>query len=297
MLNSAEIVKLYENGVDTLKISALDGRSRSQIYRVLKGGTNVKDKRVTNDEEVTKIIDLYTSGHTSREVAAAVGMIDSSVRRILKREGVARTPLDIIGLTKDDRDAIVNLYLSGISAERVGEMFNVSQRVVYGELRRRGVASRSYSEANALSVTNKRKRGVRGCIKVGEDSIIFDSFYELCFIIGVLKKDTNTKIKRCKLAVPYSHNGKTRHYNPDFEVCTGGKTKVVEIKSNHKRYDEETILKMEALKSGGFDGVLITESELTLPAKSVFNEFSIIFFKGENLDKYINKYKKTFGNV
>lgn len=297
MLSSAEIVKLYENGVDTLKISALDGRSRSHIYRVLKGGTNVKDRRVTSDEEVTKIIDLYTSGYTSREVAAAVGMIDSSVRRILKKEGVARSPLDIIGLSKDDRDAVVNLYLSGISAERVGKMFNASQSVVYGELKRRGVASRSYSEANAISITNKRKRGVRGYIKVGEDSIIFDSFYELCFIVGVLKKDHNAKIKRCKLAIPYSHNGKTRHYNPDFEVCTGESTKVVEIKPNYKRYDEETLLKMGALRSGGFDGVLITESELTLPTKDVFNEFYIIFFKGENLDKYINRYKKTFGNV
>lgn len=292
-----EIIKLYESGKSTIELSELDGRSRAQIYRVLKGNTEVKDSRITKDHVVDEMVVLYVQGYSSRQVASRFGMRDSSVRRLLKNRGVLRTPIEASGTPKHVRDAVVALYLSGVSAEKAGKEFGVSQSVVYNELKRRSIPTRTYSEANARSVTNKRKRGVRGTIKVWGEEITFDSFYELCFIIGVTEKSPLTVIKRCNLIIPYLHNGKPRHFNPDFELQSDFGTRVVEVKPNYKKNEEETLLKMSALEGMGIQASLVTESDLTLPNKEIFGKYHIRFFKGEVLDDYLRKYKKVFGNV
>lgn len=93
MLADSEILKYYTEGFEVKHISSMDGRDVSTIYRILKKYIKIKDCRILDSDILNKAILLYKEGKSSMEVAKELNISPSSVKRIVKKEGITRNGL------------------------------------------------------------------------------------------------------------------------------------------------------------------------------------------------------------
>lgn len=295
MLADSEIVKYYTEGFKVKDISTMDGRTVSTIYRILKNYIKIKDCRILDSEILNKAILLYKEGKSSREVAKELNISPSSVKRIAKKVGITRNGLEAFGIKVEDLEKAIEKYENGMGAERACADYNFSEKVLYSELKRRGMKVRGYSEANAISATNKQKRGLKGEVVLAKDCIKFESFYELLFIIQCLKDENITSISRYNGIVKYVDNvGKIRHYNPDFIIKYGGKECIIEVKPISRIYEED--VKDKAKYAINFFKCyrIVTEDDLILYSAETLSKYNIS--TKEDLNKYINRYKNKIKN-
>ena len=295
MLTDSEIVKYYTEGFDVKTIASTDGRSVSTIYRILKNYIKIKDYRILDSDILNKVVLLYKEGKSSREVAKELNISPPSVKRIIKREGISRNRLEAFGIKSEDLEKAIEKYKNGMGAKKSCEDYNFSERVLYSELKKKGVKVRSYSEANALSATSKQKRGLKGEVVLVKDCIKFESFYELLFIIQCLKDENITNISRFRGAIEYVDNtNKVRYYNPDFIVEYGEKECVVEVKPVSRIYEEDVKIKAKYAKDFFKCYRIVTEDDLILYSTETLSKFHIN--TKEDLNKYINRYKNKIKN-
>jgi DNA-directed RNA polymerase specialized sigma24 family protein len=97
-----------------------------------------RQKRLRPDE-VARVIERYTAGATTYELAAEFGCHRNTISGALRKAGV-RLRLD--GLTTEQIEQAVGLYESGLSLQVVANRLGSTARTVHSRLLERGVAMR-----------------------------------------------------------------------------------------------------------------------------------------------------------
>ena len=100
-------------------------------------------------EQEKEVCERYLQGETTVQLGAAMGVTPSCIARILKRRGVkARSNSEARGgLTQEQEKEVCERYLEGESAVQLGAVMGVSGSAIANALNRRGVKTRSLSEA------------------------------------------------------------------------------------------------------------------------------------------------------
>lgn len=153
------IIAAYLDGASQEEVAIQFGCSRDTVFHVLQRRgvkarkpadnlRNVAKERAIPKEHEDAIIAAYLAGATLKEAAAQFGYSDVSGSNVLRRRGIkARTVSEIRSIPKAHEEAIVTAYLAGASAEAAAAQFGYSHATVLNVLKRRGIKSRSLSEA------------------------------------------------------------------------------------------------------------------------------------------------------
>jgi len=90
--------------------------------------------------DVHAMIELYGSGATVQQVAERFGVSESSVKRLLRQNTVARPARSLRNrFTPEELQTMIDLYRAGTTARQVAEKFEVSERSVKRLLHQHGV--------------------------------------------------------------------------------------------------------------------------------------------------------------
>src|SRR6266849_10068182 len=110
------------------------------------------------------MIAVYLDGATQEEVAAQFGYSRGTCITVLQRRGIkARNPADKLrtlaqarSIPKEHEDAMIVAYVAGATAKEAAAQFGYSDVSCFNVLRRRGIASRSISEAHKISREDRK---------------------------------------------------------------------------------------------------------------------------------------------
>ena len=142
MYTEKEIVELYLQGMNQVKISEQDGRSRPTIQGILKrhGVLRPNNKGILTENKEA-IITLVKGGHTASEIAELIGSVDTSVYRFIKANKLAddyhyrellKDKVDIVCQMRKDGKTIPEIAKTlGYSLSCVGQV--LFSRKVYGK--------------------------------------------------------------------------------------------------------------------------------------------------------------------
>lgn len=105
-----------------------------------------------SDLPANEIVTRYQAGESLKQIAAAYGTSDNTVRRLLEDQGVQRRPGRVTAKRTDPeseaRDGeIVELYGEGVSTVTLSKRYGLATSAVRSILLRNGVTLRSRSEA------------------------------------------------------------------------------------------------------------------------------------------------------
>lgn len=102
-----------------------------------------------------EVVRLYTQGYWSAsKIAKYYGVRHGAVFTILRRAGVESRGKEV--LHGERLSEVVDLYISGCSAQQTAKRLGVCRHAVVGALKREGVALRSRSESVVLAVSHRR---------------------------------------------------------------------------------------------------------------------------------------------
>ena len=86
------------------------------------------------------MIELYGSGATVQQVAKKFGASESSVKRLLRQNTVARPARSLRDRFSPEKlQTMIDLYRAGTTARQVAEKFEISERSVKRLLHQHGV--------------------------------------------------------------------------------------------------------------------------------------------------------------
>lgn len=141
-----EMARRYKRGASQTDIGRQMGIHGASVGKVLRRlGVKCRDtpKSVTAAER-DEIVDLYHQGLSVRVIGSRIGRPYQTVYNIIRETGIARSPGEGRRATtpQETRDKAVKLYNSGKSLHEVAEALDITSQIVYGELKRRGIACR-----------------------------------------------------------------------------------------------------------------------------------------------------------
>lgn len=90
-------------------------------------------------DTITVLVERYTAGATSTELAAEFELVNSSVIKLLRQQGV---PIRLPRLSPVDRRQVVALYQQGMSQAEIGRRFGRHPGAIWHLLKRAGVLDR-----------------------------------------------------------------------------------------------------------------------------------------------------------
>jgi hypothetical protein len=85
-------------------------------------------KRKLTGEQIKECIDLYNSGKTCKQIAEVYGVFDSSINRMLRRQGITLRPHYVpkCKLTHEEYQNCIDEYLTGLSIIDISKKLNIS---------------------------------------------------------------------------------------------------------------------------------------------------------------------------
>jgi hypothetical protein len=87
------------------------------------------------EPDIGRLVDLYRSGATGKELAARFGIGLSSVKRLLHERGVRHVPK----LTTKQAEAIFASYRTGVGPRELSRRYGVTERTIKYLLQKRGM--------------------------------------------------------------------------------------------------------------------------------------------------------------
>ena len=126
------------------------------------------------EEKIKQIIDLYINGANPKEIGKQFGIMNNSVTRILRKNGVERNKLK--KLTDDQISYIIEKYNNEVSSEQIAKELNINSSTVCRVLHRTG---------NAIRPSEDNKR----IYKINQDYFSNIQSEEQAYILGFLYAD------------------------------------------------------------------------------------------------------------
>lgn len=168
-----EMRRLYEEeNLSILQIAQATGRSMGVVHRHLRRVITLRPPslligrhpRTLAHADVQRTVEVYERGLTLREVAAELGIADTTVRYRLEQAGIHlrdRSEAALISpnmrrLPAEKQAEIVAHYQRGANQIEVAELTGVSRATVYNVLNRNGIALRGRSEGVVRAWERKR---------------------------------------------------------------------------------------------------------------------------------------------
>jgi hypothetical protein len=154
------------------------------------GGIAMSNRKFT-DEQEQEICRRYQDGKSATQLGAALGVGDSTIGRILKRNGIAMRSVQeaLGGLAEEAEAEVCKRYQEGESTVQLGIAFGVAGITISKTLKRNGVAMRTLKEAcgglTAEAETEVCKRYQEG-----------ESTYQLGIAFGVASTSIGRILKR-----------------------------------------------------------------------------------------------------
>jgi orotate phosphoribosyltransferase-like protein len=106
-----------------------------------------------SEEKIQQIIQLYNNGVTPKEIGLQFGIMNNSVTRILKKQGIERNQLKKI--SPEQIDYIIEQYYGGINSEKIAEELNIDASTVCRILHRTGNQIRPSEENKRIYNINQ----------------------------------------------------------------------------------------------------------------------------------------------
>ena len=106
-------------------------------------------------EEKQKIIELYISGLGSDTIGKQFGVGGEAILKILKKNGIARRPIERKKILKSDEPKIIELYQGGMSANEIAEKYNVQHTLILRYLKLNNIERRDASECHRIYEINE----------------------------------------------------------------------------------------------------------------------------------------------
>lgn len=106
-------------------------------------------------EEKQKIIELYKSGLGSDTIGKQFNVGGEAILKILKKNGIARRPIERKKILKSDEPMIVELYQNGMSADKIGDKYKVAHTLILRYLEKNGIKRRDDSECHRIYEINE----------------------------------------------------------------------------------------------------------------------------------------------
>ena len=146
----ADVVKRYLEGESTLQLGKAYGVSNVTISNLLKrqgiAARSISEARggipVTQHSEV---VERYLEGENTAQLGKAFGIAPTTIRSILKSEGVAMRSLSEVqgGIPVTHHADVVKRYLEGENTYQLGKAYGVSNGTISRVLERAGIERRS----------------------------------------------------------------------------------------------------------------------------------------------------------
>jgi len=145
------MIEAYLNGATQKQAAALFGYDKTTCGNVLKRhGLTARSRGIPKEHE-DAMIAAYLAGATQDEAAALFGYDGTTCGKLLKRrEIVRRTLSEVHQVPQEHQDAIVEMYLNGVSATQAAAAFGYSTGVCLNALKRHGIAPRDTDISKAV---------------------------------------------------------------------------------------------------------------------------------------------------
>jgi hypothetical protein len=137
------LLRTYSNrDLATRQLNDLIDKARStptvrSTTRIIPG----KVRKLTRNQ-IDELTSLYQSGSSTYSLAKVYRIRRDQVSILLKRAGVEVRPGQVAKLSEKDKDRAAELYLSGLSLQKVGMQLGVTDNTVTKALEERGVKRR-----------------------------------------------------------------------------------------------------------------------------------------------------------
>jgi len=172
-------------------------------------------------------------GLTIKSAAASARISHSTAVALVRQLG---GQADKERSTQEVRESAVSDYVSGASITTIAKKYGFGTTTVFRWVEDAGCLQ-SASERHAHFAAQKPRsaghRGTKGLfhsVKSGE-WVFTDSVYEFAWASRLDSDDAVLSFRRCTHRIPYSSNGRLRHYVPDFIVSySDGRTEIHEVK-------------------------------------------------------------------
>jgi transposase len=156
----SKLIELYGQGLSAVEIAPMVNLSSPYIIKLLKLNnverrTGQSYKKKLNPEQLKEVIELYSQGQTTEEIAKVFKVSSSCIARTLKRNNVERRvshdykkpkPRKIFA---EQTEIIVKSYKEGISALKISKKLKVANQTVLRVLRKNNVEIRKFKNPDS----------------------------------------------------------------------------------------------------------------------------------------------------
>lgn len=143
--------------------------------------------KVTN-ETIKLIISDYQNGESTYDLAQKYQVSAQSISNYLQRNGVLPRHRENILITKN-KDEIIRLYLSGISAPKIGKIFNIGSTTIF------------YNLKNWKVKIRKDKTIIHSKYKINQDFFKIIDKEEKAYFLGWLWSDGSVNKENVSLSI------------------------------------------------------------------------------------------------
>lgn len=243
------IVEMYMNGMSAVRIGKEFGCSRTPIKKILKEQGIALDTvlRKIPKSDYHSVVNMYNSGMTTYDIANYYGCSTTIVSGIIKQmNGVIREN----GFTKEDADAMNDLYIQTRSLKQVGILYGCHGRTVGRVLRKYGYET---------------DRRIFSC-----DEHYFDVIDtpNKAYILGLLWSDGYNDVVRGQIKIQLQDRDKSVLERINIEVDSDRPLRMVRLHNKNSHWRDSYTL---TLNSGHMSSVL--ESYGMTQNKSLTLEF------------------------
>ncbi len=219
-----EIARRYAEGENTTQLGKAYGVGSSTICRLVKrqGLATRFVSAAIPDAQQADVVTRYLEGENTVQLGRAYGLHPSTISNILRRQGVATRSLSEAqgGIPVAQHAEVVRRYLEGESTTQLGKSYGVSSGTIVRVIRRRGVATRSISEAKGGIPAVQYAEVIRRYLE-GENT------YQLGMVFGLSARTIGYILKRQGIPI------RSRSLQGRFETVSRDLIELVESLGEH----------------------------------------------------------------
>jgi transposase-like protein len=272
-----------------------DGRVITiRAHKDSRGDGKKKQYQERFDKHINVVVEMYRSGLGIKQIGKNIGVSHGVIRNWLQRVGEYEPVANIV--TPEQKSTVIEMYMDATPIRDICSRVGVSKSSIYKITRDSGI-QRGRSEAMAVRAEREAMsgfyRGRTGFFQSIKNNkfIQSSSSYESARMRQLDSDHDVVYWGRCKDKIPYSFDGKTSIYVPDFEVVRhDGSIFIEEIKPDNFIEDSRNLAKFNAARKfyQGIGKTFVVISEGDIGKEAIIQARKDGFF-GVNDDAMIRR--------